>query len=205
MGDTAGQTFDLSGGALCLDFVNTWEDRGRGETDGLRSYDDLLAFAAQTGIVEAAQADELAARAAERPAAARRAFEKARSLRELLYRLFAARVADRDPETADLETLSAASAEAATWRVLSPEGEGFTWRWRALEGEPGGLLAPVAASATDLLTAGSLDRLRQCDAPRCTWLFLDASRNRSRRWCSMETCGNRAKARRHYRRVRGGS
>ena len=63
-------------------------------------------------------------------------------------------------------------------------------------------LRPIVRSAAELLVSDQLDRVRECDGARCTWLFLDQSRNRSRRWCSMETCGNRAKARRHYRRTK---
>jgi predicted RNA-binding Zn ribbon-like protein len=65
-------------------------------------------------------------------------------------------------------------------------------------------LRPIARSAAELLTSETLSRVRECGGATCTWLFLDASRNRSRRWCSMESCGNRAKARRHYRRRREG-
>jgi len=63
---------------------------------------------------------------------------------------------------------------------------------------------PVVVSAIELLTSPDLGRVKMCPAARCAWLFLDDSRNGSRRWCSMETCGNRAKARLHYDRMRRG-
>jgi predicted RNA-binding Zn ribbon-like protein len=62
------------------------------------------------------------------------------------------------------------------------------------------MLAPIVKSAADLLLSDMLDRVKQCEGDPCGWLFLDTSRNRSRRWCSMEDCGNRAKARRFYQR-----
>ena len=61
-----------------------------------------------------------------------------------------------------------------------------------------GLLSPVLWSAADILVSADLKRLRQCANKRCLWLFFDDSKNRTRRWCSMQACGNRAKAQRHY-------
>ena len=65
-------------------------------------------------------------------------------------------------------------------------------------------LWPVLWAAAELLTSADRDRVRACASDPCRWLFLDLSRNRSRRWCSMEDCGNRAKARRHYARSKNG-
>lgn len=62
------------------------------------------------------------------------------------------------------------------------------------------MLWPVARSAAELLTSPDAQRVRECALRSCSWLFVDRSRNRRRRWCDMKTCGNRAKARRHYRR-----
>jgi predicted RNA-binding Zn ribbon-like protein len=62
------------------------------------------------------------------------------------------------------------------------------------------MLWPIASSAADLLTSERLKKVRLCEAKTCTWLFLDESRNHSRRWCDMKVCGNREKARRHYQR-----
>ena len=64
------------------------------------------------------------------------------------------------------------------------------------------VLWPIVQSAADLLTTESLDRVRLCKAEDCGCLFVDASKNRSRRWCAMSDCGNRAKVRRHRQRLR---
>ena len=65
---------------------------------------------------------------------------------------------------------------------------------------------PAVRAAHDLLDllGDRPDRLRQCEHERCALWFLDTSRNGTRRWCSMASCGNRAKAARHYRRARQG-
>lgn len=195
--------FELSGGALCLDFVNSWGDRDRPESDQLRSYADVVAFAAQTGLLAESRRRKLA----ELPAvSAGAAFADALGLRESLYRIFAARARGRACPERDVETLNVVLKEAlAHLRIagqpVAPEAA-FTWSF-----EPSPLptspLWPIARSAADLLTSPDFARVTQCDGSGCTWLFLDQSRSRNRRWCSMESCGNRAKARRHYRRSKG--
>ena len=193
-------TFDLSGGALCLDFANTWSDRGRPETDHLLAYADLLAFALQTELLSAGEADRLSGRAHREPQAAAAALALSRDLRETLYRSFSALAADRAPEAADLERLNAALPEALSRLRLERRGEELVWAWAAPDDPLETPLWPVLRSAAELLTAEERRRIRECAGSACTWLFLDRSRNRSRRWCSMETCGNRAKAHRHYHR-----
>lgn len=197
--------FELSGGALCLDFANTWGDRERAESDRLRSYEHLLAFARQTATLGAAELDSLARLAAASPADAATAFTAALRLRDAVYRLLSDHARGRHPSRTDLDLLNAALRDALCHlRLEDRAGGGYGWAWA--DGSAGDLLAPLrplVRSAADLLASDDLHRVRECDGSGCTWLFLDGSRNRSRRWCSMESCGNRAKAARHYRRSRG--
>lgn len=202
MDDPSRPAFELDGESVALDFANTWEDRSTSASDKLGGYADLVTFAAAAGIVDPPQAEALAARGRDRPAAAAKAMAAAVALREALYRIFSGLAAGSGPEAPDLERLSTTVARAAKRLGLEPEGGAFAWRWRGLESSLEAPLAAIAWSAAKLLTGGDLGRLRECDGTRCNWLFLDRSRNRSRRWCSMESCGNRAKARRHYRRTR---
>jgi len=193
-------TFDLSGGALCLDFANTWSHRGRPETDHLLRYSDLLAFGLQAGALTAAEKDRLSGRAKREPQAATAALARSRDLRETLYRTFSTLAADSGPEAADLERLNAALPEALSRLRLERRGTELVWSWAAPDEPLEAPLWPVVRSAAELLTSQERQRVRECAGSSCTWLFLDRSRNRSRRWCSMETCGNRAKAHRHYHR-----
>lgn len=207
--------FELSGGALCLDFANTWEDRERPQTDKLGSFEALLDFARQAGLVSAEARDRLAAQSREDEAEAAAAFEAARELRESIYRIFSARVEGRPAPPDDLERLNAALPDAlGGLRVERTDdhdvGEGsdgdakpaYAWSRCDASETLAAPLRPIVRSAAELLVSEDLDRVRECPGTGCTWLFLDQSRNRSRRWCSMTTCGNRAKARRHYRRSR---
>jgi predicted RNA-binding Zn ribbon-like protein len=192
--------FELSGGALCLDFANTWGDRARPESDRLYGYEELLAFAAQAGVLSSGDAAELARRATRHRGAARRVLAAALGLREALYRLLAAQARRRGVDPADVATLNEALGAALPHLRVAHRGDGYAWSWDG-GGDPlAAPLRPIARSAAELLTSDELQRVRECDGATCTWLFLDRSRNRSRRWCSMESCGNRAKARRHYHR-----
>jgi predicted RNA-binding Zn ribbon-like protein len=193
-------SFDLSGGALGLDFANTWSDRGRPETDHLRAYTDLLAFARQTGLLNAEEESRLKSQAERDPRAAEAALAQGRGLREALYGIFSALAASRVPEESDLKRLNAELPEAFSHLRLERLGDDLGWAWAARDDALEAPLWPVLRSAAELLTSEDRQQVRECAGTACTWLFLDRSRNRSRRWCSMDSCGNRAKARRHYRR-----
>ena len=195
--------FELSGGALCLDFANSWGDRRRPESDRLADYDALVAFAGEAGLLDRRQAARLSRRAREAPAAAARAYAAAHGLRDALYRLFSAQARGRRVDASDLAHVNGALHEALPHLRVARRGGAYAWDWAEDGGEPlQAPLRPIARSAAELLTSEDLGRVRECDGAACTWLFLDQSRNRSRRWCSMESCGNRAKARRHYHRQR---
>ncbi|HVR98066.1 MAG TPA: ABATE domain-containing protein [Thermoanaerobaculia bacterium] len=199
--EQASPTFELSGGALCLDFTNTVGDRERPESERLRSYSDLVAFARQAELLTMEEAARLEGRAEQEPHAAAATLALGHSLRETLYRTFSAIAASRAPDAADLERLNATLPEALSRLRLERRGDDFVWTWAATDDPLEAPLWPVLRSAADLLTSEERERVRECGGSACTWLFVDRSRNRSRRWCSMETCGNRAKARRHYHRT----
>jgi predicted RNA-binding Zn ribbon-like protein len=196
--------FELSGGDLCLDFVNTWGDRDRPDTDGLQTYPLLLAFARQTGLISPKEEGQLAARALDQAPAARAAIQSARMLREALYSIFSARAHDRCIPEADLACLNEALHEALPNLHLGLRGKALAWSWQRDGNTLTAPIWPIARAAADLLT-GEQAPVRECGGAQCTWLFLDFSRGRSRRWCSMASCGNRAKARRHYHRAKGGA
>jgi predicted RNA-binding Zn ribbon-like protein len=193
------------GGRLALDFVNTVDPRHAADRrEYLPTYDALLAWADDAVPELPVGLARLRHMAAGDPQAAAEVQVHALALREALYRLLTAAAAGRRVEAADLEVANAAIREA-TDRVLlqrAPDG-GVRDAW---EREPSlsSPLWPVALDAWTILTEGSLDRLRECPGGGdCGWLFLDTSRSGTRRWCDMRTCGNRAKARTHYARVRG--
>ncbi len=189
----------LLGRRLCLDFVNTIQPRVGGRPwDYLTDYVELARWAELAGVVAAGTAREMEQLAALEPLAAEHAFRRAIDFREALYRVLAAVAAGAAPEPTDLDVINAAWSEALAHSRIAPEGDGFSWGWMGSAGVMDGVWWPIARSAVELLTSPELHRVRQCPGSNCGWLFLDTSRKGNRRWCSMEGCGNRAKARRHY-------
>jgi len=183
-------------GRLCLDFVNTVG--GRTETvlrDKLNEYSDLLRFAQLSGTLSPAGARRLARVAAEGADRAAAALTRAIAFREALYRIFKASLDGRRPSGPDLETLGMEVSTSRSHERLALAGGMYSWAWDD-DAVPDRVLWPVARSAAELLTSEDMEKLRQCGGVECGWLFLDTSRNRSRRWCDMRDCGNRAKVRR---------
>ena len=194
---------ELVGGRVCLDFANTL---GQHEpvplSEWLASYDDLVWWALRADILPDGEAPRLFARAREHPDEAAEVFRRAIGLREAIFRIFSAAVEKRDPDPADMEVLNRELAVAMPHARIAPVVSwtgGCNWAWE----ETGGLdrvLWPVARSAAEALTSEDVGRIGQCAGEECQWLYVDTSRNHSRRWCVMSDCGNRAKAKRHYHR-----
>jgi predicted RNA-binding Zn ribbon-like protein len=141
-----------------------------------------------------------------RPQLGARTFTRAIALREAIYDVCSAQAAGRTIPAGSLDVISQELAIAATHRRSGYQSRtGFGWEWQPAEEALDRPLWPVAISATDLLTSHRIEFLRECALETCGWLFLDTSRNRTRRWCDMRTCGNRAKVRRFYARARKGA
>lgn len=186
--------FDRCSGHLALDFANAVSGRHTASPiDRLPSYAEVLAFARQCELMPPAQLRRLEKRAALDPAGARAARREAVDLREALYRMFAA-VAEERP--IDAEDLGVFNRALARMRL----GRDFEWEWTAGPDALDSLLAPIVRAALALFTGDLRQRVRVCAASDCVWLFLDTSKNRSRRWCDMKQCGNRNKVRRFYER-----
>jgi predicted RNA-binding Zn ribbon-like protein len=187
--------FDLDGGHLALDFANTLEGRfDETPRELLRTYADLVHFAEASGLLAMEAAERLHAAAAQRPDHAAQALAAARTLREALFGVFSALAAEQAPPPDALATLNAALKAALPHGQVTHDQVAGIWVWAWEEtGDLSAPLWPVAHAAAELLIHGPLDRLRECAADDCGWLFIDTTRNRARRWCSMQTCGNRAK------------
>jgi predicted RNA-binding Zn ribbon-like protein len=187
---------------LCLDFVNTndWHASSQ-PVESLFTYGDLAEWCQQIGLISLDEAQELQRRAGEIPAGAGAILVRAIGLREAIYRILTAHVNGKQIERADLDCLNAEIASAASSWKLKSAPKAFIWEWETNGEDLAGMLGAIACSAADLLTSPELYRVGICaDETGCGFAFFDTSRNRSRRWCRMEDCGNRAKAQRHYQR-----
>lgn len=195
---------ELVGGQLCLDFANTVSTRIESlRCEYLTCYGDLVEWSRHAGILTDNEVQRLRREAARRPAEAAAVLNQAIAMRETIYRIFSAIAHQQPPAVTDVAALNAAFAEVLGRLRVLPSGEGFEWQWAQDPHALDIMLWPIVRSAADLLTSTDLRRVRQCARrERCDWLFIDTSKNQSRRWCSMNLCGSRDKARRYYRRKR---
>lgn len=188
--------FDRVGGHPALDFVNTvhrWAD-GRPGDEYLIDYAALADWHVAADLLDARALRRLKAGSG---TGRRKAWQHAINLRNALYRVFAALAAERPVPQKDLDELQRAQARTVSWRRMSAKGRDIVVGWNFEDAPPNAILGPVAWAAAELLEGGPLDRIKACPpGDGCGWLFLDLSKNRSRTWCSMQTCGNAAKVRR---------
>ena len=190
--------FEFVGGDVCLDFTNTvGGKRGLSTREYLNSYTDFVSWCQQADLLNASAAGDLLRIAARHPDESAEALQRAISLRETIYRIFAALASGESPQAADLDHLNAElSTHLGRLRVASSK-KGFNWTWVNADDALDQPLGPIARSAADLLTSPHLlDHVRQCEGDTCGWLFVDSTKNHSRRWCVMSDCGNVAKVRR---------
>jgi predicted RNA-binding Zn ribbon-like protein len=192
--------FKLNAEHVALDFVNTLDDRYTpgGPRELLPSYADLLRFCRQAGLLTRAESARLGALP---HASQEKGLRSAIELREFLARVFYRWVEGRSPSAEDRTALERWAAACAAHRELRWKDGHLAWSWKALTGSAEAPALLLAQRALDLLIGGLIGdeppRLHACASDTCRWLFLDTSKNRTRRWCDMKTCGNRAKARRY--------
>lgn len=187
---------------LCLELANTVAWRGSAPAESLHNLRDLLAWLDSTEALPARAVAELRKWFEAHRAGTAMVFSEAIEIRETLYRLLHSAAMESALASEDLRRLNRALREAPPRAKLERADRGLGWH---IEVKPTavGMLAPVLWSAADILIGPDRNRIRQCANDRCLWLFFDDSKNSTRRWCSMQACGNRAKAHRHYLRQKG--
>ena len=192
-------TIKLLGGRLCLDFVNTVHCYGCDDIgEYLINYQDLIDWSRHVGTMTSEEAKRLTAKSAENPTEAKRIHLRAIELREIIYSIFCS-LLDATPQTEkDLTAFNNYLSDMLALSKIVKTAEGFDWDMTANKASLDWILNPVIRSAADLLISEEWRRIKKCADPTCGWLFLDVSRNHSRRWCDMRDCGNRAKASRFY-------
>lgn len=192
----------LIGGMLCLDFANTLYGHNETVHEYLFDYRDLVLWSRLAGIISPDQVFTFLDKWKQSPEESETVFRQGIQLRETIYRIFASLANNRVPDEKDLFGFQSTWLDHQAHSRLKRKDPGFVIGWEGgdvLES----MLWPITYSAVELLISDDLKRVKQCD--RCDWLFLDRSRNNSRRWCSMSACGNRVKMSRRYERQKRGS
>jgi predicted RNA-binding Zn ribbon-like protein len=191
--------WDFCGGHVALDFTNTVGNRGDNPEEHFNAYADVVSWAETRRVIGRTEAKRLRQEAARHAGAAVEALASVRALRESLYRALAAAASGRTPPTADLARINTAIGVSFSGAHLRPHGGRLELRFAPDDGTTrldGPITTPVMRAAIDLLTTDAIRRVRLCADSSCAWLFTDATRSGTRRWCDMKVCGNRNKVRR---------
>jgi predicted RNA-binding Zn ribbon-like protein len=198
-----GLNLDLKSGHPVLEFTNTVSNHASEHPgEKLFRYDDLLSWGKRVGLLPREQAESLTRKAASHPKGSAAVFAESLQLREAIYRIFVAQAKGKSPADADLRTLNSVLAKLTTGAQVVHYAGHFQWQWNFDENGLDAPLCLIALSAVDLMTSENYQWVGQCaDEDGCGWLFVDTSKNHSRRWCDINDCGNRAKQRRYQKRV----
>jgi len=194
-----GFRFELTGGDVSLDLVNTVDMRPlETRKELLATYKDVCSWARQTSLIATGQESDLIREAARHPAKAEGARKEFVEARECLFQiLYALSRGQKIPEALRRQWNELVH-RALAHHELVQHGGALAWRNSADAQDLDFMLWPVIHSAVILLSGPQAARIRRCAAESCDWIFLDTSKRGNRRWCDMTVCGNRAKARRFY-------
>jgi predicted RNA-binding Zn ribbon-like protein len=187
---------------LVVDFVNTvdWRADAERRAELLPDFEALVRWSQTHAVLSDAIARKVLRRGREHSRVAGQVLDRARRLRDAIYQVLSALAAGGKVAQADLDAIADESTKLADRVHFTQSKKIVGWEWSGDEDDVERLLWPPLLAATELLTSDTLSRVRECEGPGCGWIILDQTKNRSRRWCSMETCGNRAKGRRFYER-----
>ncbi|MFC2150098.1 CGNR zinc finger domain-containing protein [Calditrichota bacterium] len=192
----------LKTGWLCLDYANTadWHASDK-PVEGISDFRALITWSQNVGVLSEEESAGLEDKANRNAELANSVYTEAIELREAIYHLFSDLAEGRDCDETDLKTINQTVAKAMQNFRLVKGDACCTWECRYDSNVLDSMLLPIAHSASVLLTSELVSRVGKCADDRgCGWLFLDTSRNRSRRWCDMRDCGNRNKVKRYYSR-----
>ena len=187
----------LDGGVLCLDFANTIHHRKR---EPLEDYfevtSDILDWGLRTGLLTESSYRILIKKVDGEPSGVGSFMDKAKELRELIYRIFYGIVNKRETGKEDIDTFNSYLSIYLNSIAVKPEGDRFVEGWKWKGEDMNRILLLVVKSAYELLLSDRLYRVKEC--PSCGWLFLDTTKNGKRKWCSMKSCGSNVKALDYY-------
>jgi predicted RNA-binding Zn ribbon-like protein len=194
--------FQLVAGHLALDFANTLDYRYAPDRliDLLPTYERFLAFCRQSEVITAAQMRKLLDGLGE--VDSQRVLQEVIELREALYFLILSAAPGRSPDDSHLRAVNRFLSGVRAVDEVVWHKRRFVRSSRDVTERPDGPLRQVVDAAVVLITSSGIYNVRECSEKTCRWFFLDRSRNHSRRWCDMQLCGNRFKAKRFYARTR---
>ncbi len=196
----------LLGGKKCLDFINTLDWRGRDRpVEYLNSFEDVIRWAAYVKVISLKEEKDFSKQAGMNIKKAEEALTITIELRELLYKMFRDIQHGKRTQKQDLLRLNEFLQQAFNSTAITLSLTEFELDAGVDTTTLTGLLSPIVWDAVNLLTNEDLLRIKSCADTVCGWMFFDISKNKSRQWCDMKSCGNRAKARKFYQQKKNGT
>jgi predicted RNA-binding Zn ribbon-like protein len=194
----------LVGGALAFDLTNTSSGRGGPKwLEHLRTAPNVIDWARHAKILTARDANRLQQRVSTDRRLAAKLLGAMIELRELIHFIGVEIAATSKARKRPMDALVRIHAQCLARAHLIPSAATFAWVWDPRASPVEAVLGPIVLSALSVLTGSDLSRVKRCPGDHCGWLFFDATKNKRRRWCEMEVCGNRAKQKRARQRGRG--
>jgi predicted RNA-binding Zn ribbon-like protein len=194
----------LVGGALAFDLTNTSSGRGGPKwLEHLQTAGHVVDWARHAKILTGRDAKRLHERVAADRRLAAQLFGAMIELRELIHAIGVEIAAASKARRPQMDALVRIHAQCLARAHLIPSAATFAWVWDPRASPVEAVLGPIVLSALSVLTGADLSRIKRCPGDHCGWLFFDATKNKRRRWCEMEVCGNRAKQKRARQRGRG--
>jgi len=195
---------DLVGGLPCLDFANTAGGHTKvREVERIPTYADVIRWALYAELVTAEEGRALGAAARAKPKDGVARVREMQGFREALQRLVAATASGRDPEPADFAKVREIIAKSVAHAEIHRGDGTFVWSADAKSLGLGTVIARVALATHRMLSQEKPSQLRICE--RCTWVFIDRTKNQMRRFCRQDACGNKSRAERFYAKKRKGA
>lgn len=189
-------TLDLVGGELALDFANTSSGRGSPtHQEHLRDFETLIQWVEHARVMTPADCAYAREAVMQKPKLAAKLFARALAVRELVWQIGETLAEGRFVPERLRQELTAVHAESLARADIKPRDGALIWSWNPRKNLQAAILGPLTLSALTLLLEKDLSRTKRCKGQECGWLFFDATKNKSRRWCEMRVCGNRAKVR----------
>jgi predicted RNA-binding Zn ribbon-like protein len=192
---TPAARFQFIAGHVALDFVNTVANRGNPEIarDCFESGADFKEWVRLEGKLPEV-----------RSAVGVQDLRRIRMLRETLHSIFQEIARGGRVTGQSLSRMNEAILKCRRMKLLVSDREGIRWGWAPDASPLDVALCKIVMDAAELVASDLRGSIKECAGAGCGWLFLDRSQAHKRKWCSMADCGNREKARQHYRRSGGG-
>jgi len=197
------QRFLFVGNHPCLDLINTQLVVKGEPRDLLETFDDLFGWLIRARLLPVSQAK--AAKPHLNNEEAESLLERAKTFRATLRTIAEQVAAGGAVPGSAINTMNQFLAQRPGFPELLRTKKGITLRFHSLATQQVELLAPLLEAACDLLSSERLFLIKKCANAACILYFLDTTKNHTRNWCSMQTCGNRIKVAAHYRRSRSQS